>query len=175
MVEILKDYILPIIAIIVAIYIPIAIMHFQRYTNLTAMYMNNEIGQAIQAIVNFFYDDCLCDTSLINSKYNELYESKIDDNHTLHDYRRLLTMYFLELDVCRKASLYLRWRIRREYTCNEAWIIKILILMNTAVEENMIRKDISSVKEDFMPKTKGINNHLKKLYNTLSKSDSLIK
>ena len=58
--------VLAMIAIICAIYIPIRIMDFQRYTNLSTTYMGFDFAHAIQSVIEFFYKDCECDEARYN-------------------------------------------------------------------------------------------------------------
>ncbi|MCQ2587549.1 MAG: hypothetical protein MJ174_05480 [Treponema sp.] len=161
-----------IITLLVTIYIPVAIMNYQNYNNLTSMYMHLEFGQAIQAIVDFFHDDCNCDVSLISQKYAE----KLHNNgKTLHEYRRLLNNYFWSLEMCRKSSILLSHKIKKEFTNREAWIIKVLIYMNKAIDEEEMFKDISSIRYGKIHKVNGINKYLLSLSNSLSKSGKQIK
>lgn len=164
-----------VITMIFTILIPVFIMNFTNYTNLTIKYMDAEIGQAIQAVVDFFYDDCNCDVSLINQMYLHRYyaDKNLDGNKpTLHNQRRLLTDFYCELEMCRKSSLLLKHKIKRDWTSKEAWIIKILIHMNNAVQEEGLMKDISSVKYEKIHRPKGINSYLNKLSEVLEKSDT---
>ena len=50
--------VISVVAIIFAIYIPIRIMEFQRYTNLSATYMGFDFAHAFQSVIEFFYKDC---------------------------------------------------------------------------------------------------------------------
>ena len=69
--------VLAMIAIICAIYIPIRIMNFQRYTNLSTTYMGFDFAHAIQSVIEFFYKDCECDVDRIPEEYNKRFYSEI--------------------------------------------------------------------------------------------------
>ena len=66
------------ITLIVTISIPWQIMKFQRYTNLTAMYMNAEYGYAFKQVIEFFHDDCGCDVERIPEEYIKRYKSDFE-------------------------------------------------------------------------------------------------
>ncbi len=72
----LKDIITIVVSLVtlfVTFSIPIQIMKFQRYTGLMSTYMSHEFGNALQSVINFFYDDCGCDVEKIPAKYKERY------------------------------------------------------------------------------------------------------
>ena len=55
--EFVKDYLPVVISIfsfVVAIFIPIRIMHYQRYTNLSEIYMSFDFAHAFQSVITFF-------------------------------------------------------------------------------------------------------------------------
>lgn len=43
-------------ALIAAVWIPVSIMKFQRFTNLTAAYMSYDFAQAFQGVIDFYHD-----------------------------------------------------------------------------------------------------------------------
>ncbi|MBR1614594.1 MAG: hypothetical protein IJ673_03845 [Treponema sp.] len=95
-----------------------------------------------------------------------------DATKVLHYHKRLLTQYFHDLCSCAKSPFIGKRRVKRDYTKSEAKIMKILFLMNKAVDESpILYKDISS---DFrMPSEKranGMNKDFVYLYALLSKS-----
>ena len=164
------------ITLIVTVSIPIQIMKFQRYTNLMPIYSSFEFGHAFQSVINFFYDDCECDVDRIPEEYyrrfsddfKELKDGKTDKENVLHYQRRYLNNFFMEIEFCRKSSWILRRLIRKDWTTSEAWVCKILIYMNKAVDANSdMFKDISSIKHDKMPRTEGMSIYLERLYNTM--------
>lgn len=163
------------ITLIVTISIPVQIMKFQRYTGLMSTYMSFDFAHALQSVIKFFYKDCSSDIERIPEEYKKRFDSdftgKEKDNgveNILHYHRRLLNDFFLELEMCRESSWVLRRKIRKDWTVNEAYVCKILIYMNKAVEEDPeMFMDISSVKYERMPKVKGLNEYLSRFYNTL--------
>ena len=146
-------------------------MKFQRYTSLSSTYMS------MQCVIAFFHHDCGCDVEKISKKYRERFDDDfsgdwrdIEINKTLHYQRRLLNDYFLELEMCRELSWYLRKIIRKDWTTSEAYVCKILVYMNKAVDENPeMFMDISSIKYERMPKVKGLSEYLARFYNALRK------
>lgn len=163
-------------ALIAAIVIPVRIMNYQRYTNLTAMYMSFDVAHAFQSVIEFFYSECDCDVDNISEKYNErfyedfrkLKNGKIEKANVLHYQRRLLADYFYELESCRASSWRLSRIIHKDWTTSEAYVSRILIGMNKAVEDNPdIMMDISPIKHQHIPKVKGISEYLNRLYDEL--------
>lgn len=169
--------VISVVAIIFAIYIPIQIMKFQRYTSLSSTYMSLEFAHAFQSVIDFFYKECECDVEKIAEKYKERFNEDFNDkrkefdiNKTLHYQRRLLNDYFLELEMCRESSWYLRKIISKDWTTSEAYVCKILVYMNKAVDEDLeMFMDISSIKYERMPKVKGLSEYLTRFYNALRK------
>ena len=168
--------VLAMIAIICAIYIPIRIMNFQRYTNLSTTYMGFDFAHAIQSVIEFFYKDCECDVDRIPEEYNKRFCSdfeklkakKIEKEDVLHYQRRMLTDYFYELESCRASSFRLSKMIKKDWTTSEAYVSRILICMNKAVDDNPdIMMDISNIKHQHVPKVNGISEYLNRLYNEL--------
>lgn len=172
---------LAIATLIFTIKIPIKIMKFQRYQNLVSTYMSFEFAHAIQSVIHFFRDDCNCKVERISFEYKKRFDkdmkpsvvsdgnNKNDPSAILHYQRRFLNNFFLELEMCRESSRTLHKRIIKEWTSNEAWIVKILIYMNKAVEsDEEMFQDISCIKRERMPRTKGMCEYLEKFYNTMS-------
>lgn len=167
---------LSIATLVCTIIIPIRIMNFQRYTNLSSTYMGFDFSHALQSVIEFFYKDCECDVEKIPEEYSKRFYSdferlksrKIDREDVLHYQRRMLTDYFYELESCRASSKRLRKMIKMDWTTGEAYVSRILICMNKAVDENPdIMMDISSIKHQHVPKVKGISEYLDRLYNAL--------
>lgn len=163
------------ITLLVTIYIPIRIMQYQRYTNLSAMYMDSKFGYAFQSVIEFFHDNCDCDVERIPDEYMKRYysdfaklkERKIEIDEMLHYQRRLLSVYFYELECCRASSRRLQKMIKKDWTTSEAYVLKILICMNKVVDEQ-IKKDISELKYQCVPKVKGISEYLYRLSKELN-------
>lgn len=131
---------------------------------------------ALQCVITFFHHDCGCDVEKISKKYRERFDedfnsgNKIEISKTLHYQRRLLNDYFLELEMCRESSWYLRKIIRKDWTNSEAYVCKILVYMNKAVDEDPeMFMDISSIKYERMPRVKGLSEYLARFYNALRK------
>ena len=168
-----------IVTLVVTISIPIRIMQFQRYTNLSSMYMNSEFGYAFQNIIEFFHKECNCDIERIPEEYMKRYHSdfaklrddKIKIEYMLHYQRRLLSVYFYELECCRVSSRKLRKMIKKDWTTSESYVLKILICMNKVVDEQ-IKKDISEIKHQRIPKVKGISEYLFRLSTELKDGKS---
>ena len=92
---------------------------------------------------------------------------------TLHNNKRILTQYFHELALCAKSPFIGKRRVQKDFTSSEAKIMKILFLMNKAVDDSdLLYKDISC---DFrMPspnRGKGMYKDLAYLYSILKRSN----
>ena len=66
---------LSIATLVCTIIIPIRIMNFQRYTNLTSTYMGFDFSHALQSVIEFFYKDCECDVEKIPEEYSKRFYS----------------------------------------------------------------------------------------------------
>ncbi|MCH5293915.1 MAG: hypothetical protein J1E07_09310 [Treponema sp.] len=162
------------IALIVAVYIPTRIMKYQQYTNLIGAYMSFEFAHAFQSVIDFFYDDCGCDVERIPEAYRTRFDHDLDPANNvaladrLHYQRRYLTCFFFELEICRRSNRTLNRIIRKDWTKSEAFVMRILICMNDAVDnDKKIFKDISSIKRERIPRTKGISEYLRSLQEIL--------
>ena len=173
-----------VIGVVVAVFIPVWIMHNQRYENLLQNYLSTDFAAAIKGVIDFFKDDCNSDVNRIADAYKKKFEEDFDpaasDKKTssgkLHFQRSMLNNFFWGLNSCAKSSLFLRHKIKKEFTKNEAYICKILIYMNTAVDSNPdFFKNVSDIKYEPMPKTKGMNNSLKNVYEILKDQTRWIK
>ena len=169
-----------ILALIVAVYIPTQIMKFQRYTNLIATYMSLDFAHALQSVIAFFCEDCGHDVERIPAEYKKRFDSDMkrvmrhddsgDITNVLHYQRRFLNNYFLELEMCRQSSMVLRRVLRKDWTANEADIVKILIHMNEAVKNDPdMFKDLSDIEYERMPMVKGMGEYLANFYNVMRK------
>ena len=173
-----------ILTLIVTVYIPMRIMKFQRYTNLIATYMSLDFAHALQSVIDFFCNDCGYDVERIPAEYKKRFDSDMkrvmrhdnnkditgDITKVLHYQRRFLNNYFLELEMCRQSSMVLRRVLRKDWTANEADIVKILIHMNEAVKNDPdMFKDLSDIEYERMPKVKGMGEYLANFYNVMRK------
>ena len=171
-----------VIALIVAVFIPTRIMEYQRYTNLIGTYMSLDFAHAFQSVIAFFCDDCEYDVERIPAEYKKRFESDMkrvmrhgdsgditgDITKVLHYQRRFLNNYFLELEMCRRSSRTLSRIIRKDWTANEAYVTRILIFMNDAVDNDPeMFKDISCIKDERLPRVRGMNEYLKSLQGIL--------
>ena len=175
----------------VAVFIPVWIMHNQRYENLLQNYLSADFVAAIKGIVDFFKDDCNSDVNQIADAYKKRFEDDFkksnkerdvnsectkEASQILHFQRSMLNNFFWGLSSCAKRNPFLRYKIKNEFTRNEAYICKILIHMNFEVDSNPeFFTNVSDIKYEPMPKTKGINNSLKNVYEILKNQNRWIK
>ena len=175
----------------VAVFIPVWIMHNQRYENLLQNYLSADFVAAIKGVVDFFKNDCNSDVNQIADAYIKRFEEdfkksnkKSDDktectkeaSQILHFQRSMLNNFFWGLSSCAKRNPFLRYKIKNEFTRNEAYICKILIHMNFEVDSNPeFFTNISDIKYEPMPKIKGMNNSLKNIYEILKDQNRWIK
>lgn len=178
-------------ACVIAVCIPVWIMHNQRYENLLQNYLSTDFVAAIKGIVDFFKDDCNSDVNQIADAYKKRFEEDFkksnketndksdctkEASQILHFQRSMLNNFFWGLSSCTKRNPFLRHKLKNEFTRNEAYICKILIYMNLAVDSNPeFFTDVSDIKYEPMPKTKGMNNSLKNVYEILKKQKRWIK
>ena len=169
---------LSLVTLIVTVNIPLRVMKFQRYTNLVARYMDFDICNALVGVVDFFHDTCGGDVSRIPEEYKKRYKRDLEMRHStdmsdmLHYQRRVLSAVFCELEMCRESSWAIRRRIQKDWTSSEAWIIKILIYMNAAVEADPeLYKDIRGIRHAHLPHVKGQSAYLAQLYDGLKTAD----
>lgn len=172
--------------VVVAVFIPVWIMHNQRYENLLQAYMANDFAEAVKGVTDFFKNDCNSDVNQIAAAYKKRFEydfKKSDKNlgvktasQILHYQRRLLNNFYWGLNSCAKSSIFLRRKIKNEFSRNEAYICKILIYMNDVSDsDGGIFKDISDIKYEPMPKTKGMSRALNNIYEILKDQRRWIK
>lgn len=175
----------------VAVFIPVWIMHNQRYENLLQNYLSTDFVAAIKGVVDFFKNDCNSDVNQIadaykkrfeedfkksNKKSNDKSECTKEASQILHFQRSMLNNFFWGLSSCAKRNPFLRYKLKNEFTRNEVYICKILIHMNIAVDSNPeFFTDVSDIKYEPMPKTKGMNNSLKNIYEILKNQNRWIK
>ena len=180
-------FIVATLTLLVTIFIPIRIEKNQSYGSLISDYRSYDFAAAIQGVINFFVLECGSDFSKIQEKYEKRYEEEIekknkdikhiDNSHILHYQRRMLNSFFYQLDLCSKYGWGWRKRIQRDFTVNEAHLLKIIFYMNKAVDESsVVFKDISNY--EHIPKAdkvKGMNSYIADLYSVLKKSSRHIK
>lgn len=180
-----------VLSFFIAVFIPVWIMHNQRYENLLQNYLSADFVAAIKGVVDFFKDDCNSDVNQITDAYKKRFEDDFkksnkesDDksectketSQILHFQRSMLNNFFWGLSSCAKRNPFLRYKIKNEFTRNEAYICKILIHMNFEVDSNPeFFTNVSDIKYEPMPKTKGINNSLKNIYKILKNQNRWIK
>lgn len=164
--------------LIATIYIPIIIADNTDYNSLFQEYISFEYAKSFQSIIDFFYDECKCDVNLIAAKYKEHYKKGRLDN--LHLQRRYLNEFFVEMALMAERRPGIRRKIKRDYTGAEANIVKIIMYMNKAVDddendERLLYKPISSIKNEPWIHKKGVSGHLKFLYDILKKEGRWMK
>ena len=179
--DFIKDYALPIISIIVAIWIPFKIKWEQQYSSLMDSYRSMDYAIAYQGIVEFFVNECGNDVSLIPIVYKKRFveeitncKGKINKDNCLHFQRRLLAQFFWQLNECAKSFSIGKGRVARDFTNAEAKLLKILIYIGQAIENDesgLLFKDISCPDLVKSPSSlKGQNKGLSQLYNILKRS-----
>lgn len=180
-----------VLSFFIAVFIPVWIMHNQRYENLLQNYLSADFVAAIKGVVDFFKNDCNSDVNQIADAYKKRFEKDFkksnkesndksectkEASQILHFQRSMLNNFFWGLSSCAKRNPFLRYKIKNEFTRNEAYICKILIHMNFEVDSNPeFFTNVSDIKYEPMPKTKGINNSLKNVYEILKNQNRWIK
>ena len=191
--------ILAAIACALAWIIPKRIMWEQTYSSLIHDYRSYDFAVAVQGIVEFFSVECENKIENIPAKYkkrflNDIYGSEDNSIHTmkdlrenvkiperdkkispeacLHYQRRLLAQYFYQLDLCARSIFIGKRRVTKDFTQGEAHLIRILFLIDNAIDESeILKKDISC---DFrMPRhdhIRGMNTYLSHIYSVIRKS-----
>lgn len=178
----------------------------QTYASLSTDYRSCEFGVAIQGIIDFFIDDCKSDPKKVKKEYqrrficdeysvernlpadeviNQYKEKNADlkkkENITpelcLHFQRRMLAQFFYQLALCARTPYIGKNRICRDFTKGEAHIVRILILMDKAIEEDraegdrILWQDIGCVyRVRNYENEKGINQYLSEIYSVLKNS-----
>lgn len=171
--------ILTIIALLVAIRIPYRIAWEQQYSSLLEEYRSLDFAIALQGVIQFFTKDCAGDMDRVKAEYKKRFikeiennPGKIDKENCLHFQRRLLAQFFWQLNQCAKPGRIGRKRIIGDFTKSEAKLIKILIHMGQAIEEDpVLYKDLSSSALVKKPShLRGQNKGLSELYQILRNS-----
>lgn len=164
--------ILALIACFLAWFIPKRIMWHQTYSDLIRDYRSYDFGVAVQGIVEFFTEDCKSNIDNIKLKYENRFQNEVSNGKIkttspqlcLHYQRRLLAQFFYQLDLCARKH-YLRDRVLNDFTKNEANLIRILYLIDNAIEESdTIKKDIGCEFSLSAGKGKGLNRWLSHIY-----------
>lgn len=187
------------IACALAWIIPKRIMWEQTYSGLIHDYRSYDFAVAVQGIVEFFSIECQNSVKRIPLEYKKRFLSDIyglqntqintledlrqkvtipkRENITpseacLHYQRRLLAQFFYQLDLCARSIFIGKRRVTKDFTQGEANLIRILFLIDNAIDESeILKKDISC---DFrMPRherTRGMNKYLSHIYSVLRKS-----
>lgn len=178
-VELIKDWLIPLGAIVVAIWIPEKIRWEQQYSSLLDEYRGFDYAIAYQGVVQFFCNDCGQDMSRIKTEYKRRFINEIENksgdiikDNCLHFQRRLLAQFFWQLNECSKHHYIGKKRILQDFTNAEAKLLKILIYMGEAIETDpLLFKDISSSALVKKPEhIKGQNKGLSQLYHLLKNS-----
>ena len=173
------------LTLIATIWIPIKIKWEQMYSSLLDEYRSLDYAIALQGIIEFFVTECKNDVNLIKPLYRKHFnyeitnkKGEIDKENCLHFQRRLLAQFFWQLNQCANSFAIGKKRVARDFTSSEAKLIKILICMGEAIdndEAGVLYKDISS--DERVRKTeryKGQNKSLAEIYHVLEKSKRFI-
>lgn len=99
-----------------------------------------------------------------------------DVNKTLHFQRRLLTQFYCNFNNCSKSIFIGKKRVLKDFTTNEANLIRILILINEAInDDEILFKNLSCNERIPSPnRVKGINKSLSRVYHILRKGNRFI-
>ena len=190
--------ILAAIACALAWIIPKRIMWEQTYSSLIHDYRSYDFAVAVQGIVEFFSIECQNSVKRIPLEYKKRFLSDIyglqntqintledlqknakslnfnqeSPEACLHYQRRLLAQYFYQLDLCARSIFIGKRRVTKDFTQGEAHLIRILFLIDNAIDESeILKKDISC---DFrMPRhehIRGMNTYLSHIYSVIRKS-----
>ncbi len=186
------------IACALAWIIPKRIMWEQTYSGLIHDYRSYDFAVAVQGIVEFFSIECQNSVKRIPLEYKKRFLSDIyglqntqintledlqknakslnfnqeSPDACLHYQHRLLAQFFYQLDLCARTIFIGKRRVTKDFTQGEANLIRILFLIDNAIDESeILKKDISC---DFrMPRherTRGMNKYLSHIYSVLRKS-----
>ena len=168
--------ILAAIACILAWLIPKKIMWEQSYSTLIADYRSYDFAIAVQGIVEFFEVDCGSNVDKIKKEYERRFQEdirKINEKFPelcIHYQRRLLAQFFYQLDLCARSHFIKKKRICHDFTKGEANLVRLLFLMDLAIDESdILKKDISC--DGRMPRrARGMNGYLADIYRVLKDS-----
>lgn len=181
MLAFIKDWVLPLIGIVVAFWIPHKIKWEQLYQQLLSEYRGHDFGVAIMEIGMFFHKDCGNDVSQIQERYtarfmHDFYEDKehVSKEHNLHYQRRLLTQFYYQLALCAKSFSIGKKRVQRDFTSKEADLLKILFYMNDAALSSDVFIEIKTSDRSGFSK-KGMNSYIKHVYMILKESPAYVR
>lgn len=179
----IKDFILPIIAVFAAIYIPRKIAWEQFYNDLIKEYRSIEFGRAMQNIIQFYVNTCHSDVSRIKEEYENRFRIEIENKpfaleNSLHFDRRLLAQFFIDLEKCARTHWYYigKKRVQRDFTKGTRNLLAILYFMGEALDESPLMFKTVEVNER-VPKSsrlKGMNKYINHLYEILKDSKKYI-
>ncbi|MGP1458726.1 MAG: hypothetical protein ACTTKL_05395 [Treponema sp.] len=186
------------IACVLAWIIPKRIMWEQTYSSLINDYRRYDFAVAVQGIVEFFSLECQKNVARIASEYERrflkdiygLQNTQIKNlgswwqqdaissfnkkapEACLHYQRSLLAQFFYQLDLCARSIFIGKKRVKKDFTQGEANLIRILFLIDQAIDESdILKKDIScDVRIPRRARTRGMNKYLSHLYSVLRKS-----
>lgn len=175
--------VISIVAVYMACYIPKKIQWEQLYSSLLTEYISYDFAVANQSIVEFFYTECEKDIEKIKQKSEEHYLKEIYQNENiapencLHFQRRLLTDFYWLLNECANSNFIGKKRVAADFTKGDLNILKIIFLMNGAVNQSeILYKNIEIANKIPHYKTVlGINRSLAELSLVLKKSKKNIK
>ena len=166
--------IVSVLGLIAALLIPVKVMWNQAFIDLNSTYMGYDYADALNEIINFFYEKCHKNFDEIEKEYKRRYYEDFKEKGTpkkqpLHYQRRLVAQFYYNLDVCTGLFGIRPSLVRKLYTKNEKELLKIIFYMNQAVENSPdIYKDISTSERLVERKNVSkINRHIYHLYKIL--------
>lgn len=177
--------IVAVLTLIATIWIPHKIKWEQLYSSLLEEERSLDFAIALQGVIEFFVTECNNDVSQIAANYKahfikEITNSKgnINKENCLHFQRRLLSQFFWQLNRCAKPLAIGKKRIARDFTSSEAKLLKILIYIGKAIEEDeggVLYKDIASdARVRKSEHYRGLNKSLAEIYHVLKESKRFI-
>ena len=179
MVNFFITYIVPLATLVATIWIPNKIKWEQEYSSLLDFYRSLDYAIAFQGVIQFFFNDCGRDMSRVKTEYKRRFIEEVENKpgninkeNCLHFQRRVLAQFFWQLNECAKSFSIGKRRVTNDFTNAEAKLLKILIYMGQAIDDDpLLYKDISS--DALSPKPahlKGQNKSLGHLYQILKQS-----
>lgn len=166
------------------IWIPIKVSWEQQYSSLLDEYRGFDYAIAYQGIVQFFANECGGDMERVKEVYKNRFLDELENRkpeeikkeQCLHFQRRLLAQFFWQLNECTNHHVITKKRIARDFSNAEANLVKILIYMGEAIDNDEIMyKDISSAATAKRPDhLRGQNKGLSEMYQILKQSKRYI-